>query len=133
MLDRVAWLVANRVVMAEFSGSLGLGDFMQVHESLTRLIPPEHPYPFYVIYHTSARIGIDWRLSDLAHVRDIGYQHPRLRRVVVVDANPHPLASVVGRMAVHFHGFSLQITRSQDEALAHLCQIDPTLRATMAR
>lgn len=133
MLDRVSWLVDGRIVMAEFSGLLRLDDFFQVRDQFKSLIPPNHPMGFYIIYHTSARTGIDWRLSDLAHVRDLGYTHPRLRRLVVVDAKPHPLASVVGRMAVHFHGFSIQITRSQEEAMAHLYQIDPALRASLSR
>ena len=133
MLDRISWLVDGRIIMAEFSGLLSLGDFLQVREQFETLIPTNHPQSFYILYHTTARTGIDWRLSDLAHVRDLGYTHPRLRRLIVIDAKPHPLASAVGRIAVHFHGFSIQITRSQDEAMAHLYQIDPTLRATRSR
>ena len=133
MLDRNSWIIDGRIAMAEFSGTLRLGDFIDVREHLTSFIPPDHPRPFYIIYHTSARTGMDWRLSDLAHVRDLGYKHPRLRRLIIVDSNPHPLASVVGRMAVHFHGLSLQMTRSQEEALTHLYQIDPTLRTSLPR
>ena len=133
MLESVSWIVEGRIAMAEFSGALTLNDFVQVKEHLTSFIPREHPRPFYIIYNTSARTGMDWRLSDLGHVRDLGYTHPRLRRIVVVDAKPHPLASVVGRMAVHFHGLSVQITRSQEEALAHLYQIDPMLRTSLPR
>jgi hypothetical protein len=133
MLDRVSWLIEGRIVMAEFSGLLSLEDFFQVREQFETLIPRSHPRSFYIIYHTSARTGIDWRFSDLAHVRDLGYKHPRLRRLVVVDAKPHPLASVVGRMAVHFHGLSIQITHSQEEAMAHLYKIDATLRTSLSR
>lgn len=132
MLDRISWLIADRVVMAEFSGALSIGDFNNVREQFTALISPKHPYFFYTLYHTSARAGLDWRLTDVMHVRNLGYTHPKLRQLVVIDSNPHPLASVVGRMAVHFQGFSVQITRSQEEALAYLYQIDPTLRTSLS-
>jgi hypothetical protein len=133
MLNGVRWLIPDRVVIAEFSGVLRYSDFVDVREQFTALISDQHLHSFYTLYDTTLRTGMDWRLSDLPHVRDLGYKHPRLRSLVIIDAKPHPLASVVGKMAVHFHGLTLQLVRTQDEALTHLHKIDPTLRASISR
>lgn len=131
MLTHVGWLITDRVVMAEFSGLLTIGDFLEANDQLRSLITPTHFQSFHLIYNSTERAGVDWRFSDLMFVRDLGYRHPRLRSVGVIDAKPHPLASVVGRMAVHFHGLTIHITTSQEDMLAHLYKIDSTLRTSI--
>jgi hypothetical protein len=133
MLNGVRWLIPDRVVIAEFSGVLRYGDFVDVRDQFSALVSDQQLHSFYTLYDTTQRTGMDWRLSDLAHVRDLGYKHPRLRSLVIIDSKPHPLASVVGRMAVHFHGLTLGFARTQDEAMTYLHKIDPTLRASISR
>jgi hypothetical protein len=120
MLDFVRWTVPGRVMLVQFSGTLGIEDVIQMNEKALVLMEEALPPHVNVIVDSTLVTKFAPALMNIKNLRSMLGKHPMVNWHIIVSPDPHPAMRFVGSMVFNLLGARLRVTPTVDEAIQFL-------------
>ena len=133
MFEGIYWEIPGRLIIAEYSGVVGLEDFQQASAAINDAIDNEGKPPLvHNITDARRRTQLDKSLFNVGSVIKAQNltDHPLLGWTLVVDSNPHPVMRFVGTTVTQLTSARFRIFTDMDEARDFLYEVDSTLESS---